>query len=307
VLVPAGARPTVTLEGLVLKRRWLSVPLALVFVVMATGSTAALTVQRTWYAGVGTSSVNGTASLVAYQGGTGRLNLSLKSLRARTEYKIEIRGGTCTSLGAVVARPFAATTDSTGRISTYRNLSGTTMNAVWTVARGSFVVRFVHTSGSKCGNFYFYKATRIRISTLGIDLPVIAGSTTYPKCNVAMYLRTLWQPREPGVTFLYAHARTGMFLPLLNHSKINDGAGLIGRVVAVYTNDSKIHYYRIDRVRRHVTSMSSAISVTTERLWLQTSEGPNWTYPKVIVEARRTSTGPTTYAASHPTARPISC
>jgi hypothetical protein len=228
-------------------------------------------------------------------------------MRARTEYKLEIRGGTCAALGTVVARPFAATSDAYGRISTYRNLSGTTMNSVWTVARGSFVIRAVHTSGSKCGNFYFHKATRIRIGTLGIDLPVIAGTTTYPKCNVAMYLRTLWQPREPGVTFLYAHARTGMFLPLLNHSKINDGAGLIGRVVSVYTSDSKVHYYRIDRVRRHVSSMSSAIGVTTERLWLQTSEGPNWTYPKVIVEARRTSTGTATYAASHPTARPISC
>lgn len=290
-----------------MKRRRLSIPIALLVLVVATGSTLGLTVQRTWYAGVGTSAYNGRASLQAYQGGGGRLNLSIKNVRAKTEYKLEIRGGTCAALGTVVARPFAASSDAYGRIATYRNLSSTTMNSIWTVARGNFVIRLVHTSGSKCGNFYFHKATRVRISTLGIDLPVIAGTTSYPKCNVAMYLRTLWQPREPGVTFLYAHARTGMFLPLLNYSKINNGAGLIGRVVAVYTSDSKIHYYKIDRVRRHVSSMSSAIGVTSERLWLQTSEGPNWTYPKVIVEARRTSTGTTTYAASHPTARPVSC
>jgi hypothetical protein len=288
-------------------RRLFVVFCALALLAMSTAEATALTVQRTWYAGVGASSANGRASLVAYQGGTGRLNLSITSVRAKTEYKLEIRGGTCAALGTVVARPFAATSDAYGRIATYRNLASTTMNSIWTVARGSFVIRLVHTSGSKCGNFYFHKATRVRISTLGIDLPVIAGTSTYPKCNVAMYLRTLWQPREPGVSFLYAHARKGMFLPLLSQSQINNGAGLIGRVVAVYTSDSKVHYYKIDRVRRHVTSIGNAVGITSERLWLQTSEGPNWTYPKLIVEARRTSTGAATYAASHPKAYPISC
>ncbi len=279
-------------------------------VVLAFGTTSAATaatVQRTWTAGIGTSSANGRATLQAYQDSTGRLTLALKSLRARTEYKIEIRAGTCAALGTVVARPFPVTTDASGVVATYRNLSNPTMNSIWTVARGSFAIRFVHTSGTRCGNFVFQKATRVAISALGINLPVIAGSTAYPKCNVAMYLRNLWQPREPGVTFLYAHARTGMFLPLLSRSKINNGASLIGMVVAVYTSDSKVHYYKIDKVRRHVTSIGNAVGITTERLWLQTSEGPDWTYPKLIVEARRSSSGATTYAASHPTARPVSC
>lgn len=290
-------------------RRWSVVVVALVVLAFGTTTAAsAATVQRTWTAGVGTSSANGKATLQAYQDGTGRLTLAVKGLRASTEYRMEIRGGTCAALGStVVARPFPATTSTTGTISTYRNLSSPTMNSIWTVARGAFVIRFVHSTGTRCGNFSFPKATRVSIAALGINLPVIAGATSYPKCNVAMYMKTLWQPREPGVTFLYAHARTGMFLPLLTRSKINNGASMIGMVVAVYTSDSKIHYYKIDRVRRRVSSIGNVAGITTERLWLQTSEGPNWTYPKLIVEARRTSAGTTTYAASHPTARPISC
>ena len=35
-------------------------------------------------------------------------------------------------------------------------------------------------------------------------------------------------PRTPGVSLIYAHARRGMFLPLLSRSKISNGASLIG-------------------------------------------------------------------------------
>ena len=70
-----------------------------------------------------------------------------------------------------------------------------------------------------------------------IDLAVVKGPNGYPYCNVAMYMRSLYQPTEPGVTFIYAHARTGMFLPLLNASKKNDGAAMIGKMVYVYTSE----------------------------------------------------------------------
>jgi hypothetical protein len=115
------------------------------------------------------------------------------------------------------------------------------------------------------------------------------------------------QPREPGVSLIYAHARTGMFLPLLTRSKINNGASLIGMKVKVYTSDSRVSTYQIVSVRRHVTSIQSAFSVTSERLWLYTSEGPNWRYPKLVVSAKRLTTAVTTYAASHPRPRPVAC
>ena len=98
-----------------------------------------------------------------------------------------------------------------------------------------------------------------------------------------------------------------MFLPLLTRSKINNGASLIGMKVKVYTSDSRVSTYQIVSVRRHVTSLQSAFGVTSERLWMYTSEGPNWRYPKLIVSAKRLSTATTTYAASHPRPRPVAC
>jgi hypothetical protein len=122
-----------------------------------------------------------------------------------------------------------------------------------------------------------------------------------------MYLPSVAQPREPGITFIYAHARRGMFLPLLTRWRINAGASLIGRTVKVWTSDSYVSYYRVTRVRKTSNPMTGVFSLTRERLWLQTSTGPNYTYAKLIVEAARYKTVKTTYSASHPTARPVRC
>jgi hypothetical protein len=65
--------------------------------------------------------------------------------------------------------------------------------------------------------------------------------------------------------------------------------------------------YQIDRVRRHVSSIQNAVGLKAERLWLQTSEGPNFTYPKLVIEAKRISIENATYSASHPTPHPYSC
>jgi hypothetical protein len=48
-------------------------------------------------------------------------------------------------------------------------------------------------------------------------------------------------------------------------------------------------------------------SITSERLWLQTSEGPNHTYPKLIVVAERVGSSSVSYAAAHPNAHPKRC
>ena len=89
--------------------------------------------------------------------------------------------------------------------------------------------------------------------------PVVRSPNGYPYCNVAMYMRALNQPQEPGVTFIFAHARNGMFLPLLNPSKINNGAAMIGKKVCVWTSNSRLHTYKITQVRRHVKSVQSAV------------------------------------------------
>lgn len=291
-----------------MRRIWPLVLAITLVLTMNVGSAMALTTQRLWQASVGSNGVNGRVSLRAYTNTTGLLTLRLTSMRPNASYSLEIRAGTCSSLGTVRASFLRTTSTATGVISTSRNVSGTKMSAIWKVARtGPIAFRTVSGTHVRCANLTFPVATRIVVGTLGIDLPIIKGPTGYPPCRVAMYIRELHQPREPGVTLIYAHARTGMFLPFLTKSRINNGASLIGRRVKVYTSDSKVSTYQIVSVRRHVTSIQSAFGVTSERLWMYTSEGPNSSYPKLIVTAKRLSTTSTTYSASHPRARPVAC
>ena len=123
-----------------------------------------------------------------------------------------------------------------------------------------------------------------------------AGATPRPR-----------QPGQGGPTYIYAHARTGMFLPLLTRSRISNGAAMIGMTVHVYTGDGVLFTYRIDRVYRHTTSLDGVTARHGERLWLQTSEGPHGTIPKLQVTARYVSRSSASYAASHPLPRPVRC
>lgn len=289
-------------------RRVLALFLAVIVLGLAAAPVSADTVRRTWRASLGASAANGTATLWAYLDGDARLLLNLHGLRPAATYAVEIRGGSCSSLGSVLTRAQAATMDEIGGLYAYRHLSQGQMNDVWSVARKrSIVIRLVSGSSIRCATLVFNRATRVRIPAYSIDLPVIPGPSGYPPCKVAMYTRELSQPREPGVTMIYAHARRGMFLPLLSASKVNKGAAMIGRLVYVYTSDSKMITYRITQVRRHVTSIQNAAGLTGERLWLYTSEGPNYSYPKLVIVASRIKTVSATYSASHPVARPVSC
>ena len=122
-----------------------------------------------------------------------------------------------------------------------------------------------------------------------------------------MYLEQLRQPGEGGATYLYAHARRGMFLPLLQSSQVNDGAGMIGLTVHVYTGDNRRFTYRIDRVRRHARDLNEVLSTRGERLWLQTSEGPRGTVPKLQVAAAFVESARVSHAEAHPRPRPVAC
>lgn len=157
-------------------------------------------------------------------------------------------------------------------------------------------------------------ATRVLVPALGIDLPVIkqpGSPDSFPPCNVAMYITQLHQPGQPGATYLYAHARTGMFLPILNASLVNNGKSMIGMLIEVYTSDNMEFLYEAVAVRRHVLDLDSAFATTDETLWLQTSEGPklpdNQIGPKVQLIAKPLSSGPADPAAAHPTPHPVFC
>jgi hypothetical protein len=157
-------------------------------------------------------------------------------------------------------------------------------------------------------------ATRLVVPALGIDLPIARQpNPSYPACNIAMYLEDprLGQPGQGRAMYLYAHARVGMFLPILDASKVNNGAKMIGMIVQVYTSDDQLFLYEITEVRRHQTSLEDALNATTEELWLQTSEGPRAApgviTPKTQVLAVPFSQGPADPAEAHPVPKPVAC
>lgn len=154
-------------------------------------------------------------------------------------------------------------------------------------------------------------ATRVRIAALKIDLPVVAPGRAgeYPLCNVAQYLRdpALGQPGQGRATYLYAHARTGMFLPILTASRIRNGERMKGMVVEVYTSDDQRFLYEIVEVRRHQLDLNEAIAATSDEVWLQTSEGPKGTLGKTQVRATFLSQEAADPAEANPKAKPVDC
>jgi hypothetical protein len=120
---------------------------------------------------------------------------------------------------------------------------------------------------------------------------------------VAQYIRQLSQPGNGGATYLYAHARPGMFEPLLR-TKAPDQLGLIAEV---WTNDDLKFLYEIIEVRRHQTSLDAPGKVKREELWLQTSEGPRGTVGKTQVRARLLSVDRAVHAQANPKPHPVNC
>jgi hypothetical protein len=154
-------------------------------------------------------------------------------------------------------------------------------------------------------------ATRVRVAALRIDLPVIAPKGGYPPCNVALYYgdARLGQPGQGKAVYLYSHARTGMFLPLLEASKVNNGRKMIGMVVEVWTDDDQRFLYVVTRVLRHVPYdqvFDKPFAADGEELWLQTSEGVG-TQPKLQVLAKPLSSEAADRDEANPAPKPVDC
>jgi sortase (surface protein transpeptidase) len=132
--------------------------------------------------------------------------------------------------------------------------------------------------------------SRIAVPRLGIDLPLelgeiardvpregFAGAT--PE-NVAFVFPSSRLPGEGGNTYIYAHARVGMFLSLW-------GAKLGDEVVIYRPDDGVRRSYRVTVIAPRVnpTDAHWLDPNGEERLTLQTSTGPNPTDPRFIVVA----------------------
>jgi hypothetical protein len=159
-------------------------------------------------------------------------------------------------------------------------------------------------------------ATRVVVPALKIDLPVVRGNDGYPLCNVAMYLFTaksaskdaFGQPGEGRATYLYAHARDGMFGPIYELAiQKKNPRKMLGMVVQVYTSDNRLHLYEIREYRLHVTDLEGPLSAASEELWLQTSEGPKGTPGKTQLRAFPISVSDADPGDANPKPKPVAC
>jgi sortase (surface protein transpeptidase) len=132
--------------------------------------------------------------------------------------------------------------------------------------------------------------SRIAVPRLGIDLPLelgeiardvprdgYAGAT--PE-NMAFVFPSSRLPGEGGNTYIYAHARVGMFLSLW-------GAKLGDEVIIYRPDDGERRSYRVAVIAPRVnpTDAHWLDPNGEERLTLQTSTGPNPGDPRFIVVA----------------------
>ena len=132
---------------------------------------------------------------------------------------------------------------------------------------------------------------RIRIPRLGIDLPLQEGDEARDVPSVgsagatpegaAFHFPGTAVPGEVGNSYIYAHARVGMFLSLWR-------AG-VGDRVEILRPGGPTLVYAIAEVHSAVVSndVSWLLPTADERLTLQTSTGPTPAYPRFIVVARR--------------------
>jgi LPXTG-site transpeptidase (sortase) family protein len=126
---------------------------------------------------------------------------------------------------------------------------------------------------------------RIKIARLAIDLPIVEGDLERDAVrqetpeNVALHLPGTAIPGDGSNTYLYAHARSGMFLTFWNAGE--------GDEVVIATPSGRELRYVMSEVHPRVdpTDISWVARTTGERLTLQTSTGPNPGDPRFVVVA----------------------
>lgn len=128
---------------------------------------------------------------------------------------------------------------------------------------------------------------RLEVPRLGISLPLTHGNVQRDVINgatpewVALLYPSTNVPGTGGNSFVYAHARTGMFLSLWEAQ--------VGDEVRVITGDGSVLRYQVTQVVPEVAGddYSWLDPSGQERLTLQTSTGPSSAYPRFIVVAVR--------------------
>jgi len=126
---------------------------------------------------------------------------------------------------------------------------------------------------------------RIQIPRLAIDLPIAEGDVERDVVvqqtpeNFAFHLPGTAIPGMGSNTYIYAHARRGMFLTLWN--------ARAGDQVVISTPDGVALKYVVAEVHPRVPPEDTSwiLPTSSERLTLQTSTGPNRDDPRFVVIA----------------------
>lgn len=126
---------------------------------------------------------------------------------------------------------------------------------------------------------------RIKIARLAIDLPIAEGDIERDTVrqetpdNFAFHFPGTAIPGGGGNSYIYAHARRGMFLSLWS--------ARVGDEVVIVSPDGHERRYLVSEVHPRVepTDVSWAQPTAAERLTLQTSTGPNPGDPRFVVIA----------------------
>lgn len=126
---------------------------------------------------------------------------------------------------------------------------------------------------------------RVKIPRLGIDLPILEGDVARDTVDqrtpedAAFHLPGTAIPGDGSNTYVYAHARTGMFLTLWEAK--------VGDEVLVLTPDGRTLRYTVSEVHPRIPYGETKwiLPSPSERLTLQTSTGPNPEDPRFVVVA----------------------
>jgi hypothetical protein len=127
---------------------------------------------------------------------------------------------------------------------------------------------------------------RVQIPRLGIDLPILEGDIERDAVllqtpeNFAFHLPGTAIPGAGLNSYLYSHARRGMFLALWN--------ARVGDEVWISTPDGRSMRYLVTEVHPRVQpdDVQWAAPTPPDHLTLQTSTGPNPTDPRFVVIAQ---------------------
>jgi len=128
-------------------------------------------------------------------------------------------------------------------------------------------------------------AVRIEVPRLGIDLPIVEGDgVSAPEAAAAHYPGTAW-PGAGSNTYLYAHAREGLFLSLWE--------AVEGDRILLTLADGGTACFEVDRIDPALpwNDLSVLLPTDHERLTLQTSTSYTPTAPRFLVVALPCASG----------------